>query len=110
MIDKFLFFQHGSDALELSDLFGIVEKDAIGADIEVIEAALAQFTAELRFVAAVEPLDMQNELVEIKKIVVELAQFNLPGADLLNIVEDMFQFVEIDQCAFDLIEVHLLNF
>src|SRR5262249_47228301 len=110
MIDKFLFFQHGSDALEFSNLLGVVEKDAVGADIEVVEAALAQFTAELRFVGAIELLDMQNEFVEIERVIVELSQLDLPRADLLDVIEDMFQFVEINQGAFDFIEVHLLDF
>lgn len=110
MVHKFLFFQHGSDALEFSNLFGVVEKDAVGTDIEVIEAALAQFTGELCLVTTIELLDMQNEFVEIERVVVELSQFDLPGADLLDVIEDMFQLVKINQCAFDFIEVHLLDF
>ena len=36
MIHNFLFFQHGADALQFSNLFGVVEQDAIGTDVEVI--------------------------------------------------------------------------
>src|SRR5438105_2421587 len=110
MVDKFLFFQEGTDALEFSDFFGVMEQDAIGTDVEMIEAAFAQFTAKLRFVRTVKFLNVKNEFVEIERIIIEFAQFNLPRADFPDVVKHMFQLVEINQGAFDLIEVHLLDF
>src|SRR2546423_1670766 len=87
-----------------------MENNPIRTDIEVIEAAFAQFAVELCFVAAIELLNMQDEFVQIMGIIVNLSQLDLPGADLLNVVEHMLQFVEINQRAFDLVEIHLLDF
>ena len=59
---------------------------------------------------AVELFDMENQLVEIERIVVRLAQFELPCPDGLEVIEHMFEFIEIDQRPFEFIEVYLLHF
>ena len=89
MINEFLFFQDCSDTLEFSNFFGVVEKDAVGANVEMIEAALAQFTAELGLVAAIELLHVQDEFVQVERIIVKLSQLDLPRANLLDVIEDM---------------------
>src|ERR1041384_7974375 len=76
MVHEFLFFQNGANALEFSDFFGVMENNPIRTDIEVIEAAFAQFAVELRFVAAIELLDVQNEFVQIVGIIMKFSQLD----------------------------------
>ena len=40
---------------------------------------------------------MEDEFVEFQRIVVGLSDFELPGGDLLAIVQYMLEAVEIDQ-------------
>src|ERR1051325_9135728 len=110
MVHKLLLLQNRSNPLKFSDLLRVVKNDAIRPDIEILDAALAQITAELLFIAAVELLNVQNEFIEIERIVIQFPQFDLPCADLLNVVQHVLQFIEVNQRAFNLIQVHLLDF
>ena len=53
---------------------------------------------------------MQNDFVEVKRVVVSFAKFQLPRADMRRIIEDVFKLVEIHECAFDFVEIHFLDF
>ena len=75
-----MFLQKYADALKLTDLIGVIEEDAIGLDFEMAEAALFEFASNLGFVGAVDPLNVQDELIELKWIIVDFAQLDLPGA------------------------------
>jgi hypothetical protein len=50
---------------------------------------------------------VQNKLVDLHRIIVCLAELDLPGAHLRHIVEDMLELIEINEGAFDLVELHL---
>src|SRR2546421_9991240 len=86
-----------------------MEQDAVRMNFEVGQTALAEVAAKLCFVRAVDFLDMQDEFVQLVRVVVDLAQFDLPGADLRSVIEDVLELVEIHESSLDLIEGHRLD-
>jgi len=91
MVDEFLLFENRADALQPADFFRVVEQDAVGMNFEMGNATLAQFAAELGFVGPIDFLDVQDELVQFERVVVDFAQFDLPGADVRRVVQQRAQ-------------------
>ena len=110
VVNEFLFLQQNADALQPPHFLRVVKQNPVRMNVGVLVAAFAQFAAQLRFVRAVGFLDVEDDFVQFERVVVDLAQFHLPRADVRRVVEDVFQFVEIHERALDFVEVHLLDF
>src|SRR2546427_6448588 len=78
-------------------------------NLKLGETTLAEVAAELGFVLAVGLLHMKDQFVHLQWIVVDLSQFDLPGADVRGVIEQVLQFIEIHQRAFELVEIHLFD-
>src|SRR3981189_957950 len=92
VVHEFLLFEQRADALQPPNLLRIMEQDPVGMNFEMVQAALAQLASELGFVRAVGFLDVQDEFVQFVRVVVNLAQLDLPGAHLWGVVEDVLEF------------------
>ena len=86
VVDEFLFLEQASDALQFLDFVGVVENDPVGMDFQVRYATFVKFANQLAFLRAIKLLHVENELVQVVRIVVGLAQFHLPGADVRGVV------------------------
>src|SRR5437763_1182515 len=86
-----------------------MKQNSIGLNLELIEATLAQVAGDLSFIRAVGGLDVKDQFVKLQRIVIYLSQFDLPGADMGGIVEDVLQLIEVHQSALEFFQVHLLN-
>ena len=100
-----------ADALELAHFVCAVKQDPVGMNFGLaVKIVRASSRRQPRFVGAVEFLHVEDEFIEIERIVVDLAQFDLPRADVRGVVEDVFQLVKVHERAFELVEIHLFDF
>ena len=53
--------------------------------------------------------DVQDQLIDFERVVVALAEFDLPGADVRGVVEDVFEVIEIDERAFEFVELQVAH-
>src|SRR5208337_2549638 len=72
-------------------------------------ATRPQLAGQLRLVRAIELLNVEYQFVQLQGIVIDLPQLDLPGANVRGVVEHVLQFVEVNERAFDLFEIHLLD-
>src|SRR5262245_10396682 len=79
-------------------------------DFKVRGAAFTEGAGQQGFVRAVDLLDVEDEFIQLVGIVVDLAQFDLPRADIRGVIEQVFQFIEINQRTFDLVKIHRPHF
>ena len=52
---------------------------------------------------------MDDELIDIERVVVVFADFELPCADTWSVVDEVFELVEVDEGAFEFIEMQVMN-
>ena len=68
----------------------------------MIRSMIRPFSATLRG-------DVNHDFIAIQRIVVALSQLDLPRADSVQIIEHVFQIIEIHQSAFQLVDLHFAN-
>src|SRR5437879_11571241 len=86
-----------------------MEHYPVRMNLHTSRTTLIEFAGQPPFVGAVYPLDVENEFVEFQRIVVDLPELHLPRPDIRCVIEHVLQFIEIDESAFDFVEIHLLN-
>jgi hypothetical protein len=109
MVHELLFLELHADTLEAAHLLGVVELDAVRGNLAARGEAGAEVVDEMVVVGSVDFLDVQDELVHFERVVVQLAQFNLPGADVRGVVEDVLELVEVHERALDFVELDFLE-
>jgi hypothetical protein len=82
VVNEPLFLQQDADALQPLHFRGVMKQNPVRVNVGVLVAALAQFAAELRLVRAVGLVDVEDDFVQFERVVVNLAQFHLPRADI----------------------------
>ena len=110
MIDDALFFQLGSDALECAHFLLGMKLDPVRVDLRLAGEMRVEPGAELVVAGRVGLGDVEDDFVEVERVVVLLAEFELPGADVLGVVEDVLEVVEIDERALELVDVEFADF
>ena len=83
---------------------GVVKHDPVWMNVSVLITTFTQFLAQLGFSNPVGFLNVQDDFVQIMRVIVGFAQFNLPRANIWSIVKDVFERVEIHQRAFDFVQ------
>ena len=87
-----------------------MKNNLVWMNLCLCDKAAVQIADELVFLNAARLVDVENQLIHLERIVVAFAQFELPGADMLGVVENVFELVEIHERPFDFIEPHLFHF
>ena len=109
MIDDALLFELRADSLFGAHFFGGVEFDAVGVNLGFAREVAMQFLAQRSVVAGIGLGDVEDDLIEFMRVVVDFAQFELPGADVRDVVEDVLELVEIHERALEFVEAHLAH-
>lgn len=52
---------------------------------------------------------MDDELIDIERVVVVFTDFELPCADAGGVVDEVLELIEVDEGAFELIEVQVVD-
>src|SRR6185369_800567 len=87
-----------------------MEHTPVRPDLGPLQKPVVQLARHLFFRSLSELGDMEDELIEFHRIVVKLPDLQLPGTDIGRVIQDMLELIEIDQGAFDLVELHRLDF
>jgi len=75
------------------------EHDPVRMHLGLAVKAVVQFADELLIGRAIRLGHMQDEFIQIERVIARLAQFELPGADVRGVIEDVFELVEIHERA-----------
>lgn len=108
MVYNFLFLQLFADTLESAHLFPGVEMDFVGCEFGCGFEAVVDGMAEGFFI----PFHgdgVDQDDVGFEGIVISFPEFDLPGAKAFGIVEDIFEGVEIDEGAFEFVDVEVFE-
>ena len=98
VVEDFAFLELHADALAAAEFFGAVEFDAVGMKLGGVVEAGSEVVGEAGFVGTVDLLDVQDEFIHVERVVVVLAEFELPGADVVRVVEDVLELVSPRAC------------
>ena len=110
MIDQSALLHLTTHALQRAHFVERVKLDTVRMDLGTGGHALAQLVGELGFSEPAGRGDMDNQFIHFQRIVVAFAQLDLPGFHLRAVVEDVLEFVEVNEGAFDFIHAHLADF
>ncbi len=87
MIDDPLLLELGADALLFPQLSGGVKLHAVRVNFEFADEATAKLRGELFVSKIVYFFHVQDQLIDFERVVLALAQFNLPRPDMRVIVQ-----------------------
>src|ERR1043166_5700287 len=107
MIGNLLFLQQLAHALQAANFPCRMKNNAVGGNLEVIDTTLSQLSADGGLFGPIDFLDVQNQFINFERVIVDLSQFNLPGADIGRFIQHMLQFIEINERPLELVEFNL---
>src|SRR5882724_3644434 len=110
MIHDFVFLYLRTDAEQVGHFLAVVKNNPVGLDLGPVRETAAKFARAFGIIERIGFVDVQNQFVNVERVVIVLAQFQLPRRQVLRIVQHVFEDVEINQRSFDFIEPHGFDF
>ena len=99
MVDDFLFLQLFADTVHAAHFVPVVEDDVVGGELGEFVKAFVDLAFE-NVVVAVDRDRVHENQVAFQRVVVAFADLDLPGAEAVGVIEDVFEAVEVDEGAF----------
>ena len=97
------------DSLERTDLLRGVKDNTIRVNFCFFRKSAIQLTLQLRLLRSIQAIHVQDQLVQLKRIIVDFANLELPRPNVIHVVQHVFEAIEIDKGSLDLVEVHLFH-
>lgn len=105
MVDEFFFLQLLADSLEIPHFVPAVENDVVGAEFGGVAETASDELGKGSGRGSVDRDGVNDDLVGIEGIVVVFAEFELPGTETGGVIEDVFESIEIDEGALQLVDM-----
>src|SRR5207247_9673224 len=110
VVNDFLLFELDTDALKLAHFVRVVEDNLIGMNLRFGDKTIVQIANEFVLANAVGFVDVKNQFIDLQRVIVAFSQFQLPGTDMLGVIEDVLELIEIHKRPFDFVEPHFFDF
>src|SRR5437667_3872609 len=109
VVNDFRLFELHTDALQFAHFVRVVEDNPVGMNLRFGDETIVQIANEFVLTNIVGLVDVKNEFIDLQRVIVAFSQFQLPGADVLGVIEDVLELIEIHQRPFDFVEPHFFD-
>ena len=109
MVGNLVFLEFLAHALEAANFVPRMEQNLVRAELDGLAKAVGNPFPQDLGIAAVGRRGVNPDFVGLQRIVIALAQFDLPGTQPFGVIEQVFEGIEINERALELVDVQMVD-